>query len=633
MTALSEGRQPDADDIEDTGYLMRTTAVYGNGKFGIADRAVISERVEFAAPFRAEMLTVYLIRAFTVDLVEHMATLRDKTTAVTLAPPLRRRLGIGNATGLGMAPFLVRHPALIHRWIAARETALARVRALPVGEPRLSARPSPVPCMARRVQVAAWTTDDPVQSPRIPVLAADLQRLDAQVRAGALDRSEPWDRLYRWAESTLSVEGQEMTVALLIEPHGTLVDELADDMAIDETSMFRIDGKMRVADLAAIVDRAYAWTRCFDFSDPAASARFWYVSQEKLEPRLGERGHEPGARSRAAAGGRARCRTPAVAAVASPTRRGARLILAAVARAPPLRAPGADRGALSLRRGSRQPDRRRHARNRSVALQAGVFRRYALRPAVGQMVAHHAVSECSFPRRGRERGLGRLDLGHSGGPAGMIVSRNEIESLSLKAARGAGMSWGLAEEVAVGAGWLAEHALPWADTLAHVLAKTHTTSPPQIEGQRIAPSRTSTWLCPIMTGALLSDLGPPATAMEVGDVLAPVWLAPFLASWAGPDRRVRLCWPGAALLVAQRGIAVANFASTAALGASLASRIAIALEQIDPSERLQPPRNLSGYAAPDDAWHSLLEFERRSYVPASAQSRIAGAGAGLLDND
>ena len=35
---LSDGRQPDADDVEATGYLMRTTAVYGNGKFGIADR-------------------------------------------------------------------------------------------------------------------------------------------------------------------------------------------------------------------------------------------------------------------------------------------------------------------------------------------------------------------------------------------------------------------------------------------------------------------------------------------------------------------------------------------------------------------------------------------------------------------
>ena len=47
------------------------------------------------------------------------------------------------------------------------------------------------------------------------------------------------------------------------------------------------------------------------------------------------------------------------------------------------------------------------------------------------------------------RRLGRLDLGRGGGPARMIVSRNEIEGLALKAARGAGMSWGLAEEASV----------------------------------------------------------------------------------------------------------------------------------------------------------------------------------------
>src|SRR5581483_11338899 len=52
---------------------------------------------------------------------------------------------------------------------------------------------------------------------------------------------------------------------------------------------------MRVADLVAMLDRTYAWTRVIDFSRAAANARFWYVSEEKLEPRLGEREREPGA--------------------------------------------------------------------------------------------------------------------------------------------------------------------------------------------------------------------------------------------------------------------------------------------------------------------------------------------------
>ena len=215
----------------------------------------------------------------------------------------------------------------------------------------------------------------------------------------------------------------------------------------------------------------------------------------------------------------------------------------------------------------------------------------------------------------------------------MIVSRNEIESLALKAARGAGLSWGLAEEASVAAGWLAEHALPWADTLVGVLTEAHTTSPPQIVGQRIAPSRPGTRLCPIITGALLSDLGSPTSVLEVRDVLAPMWLAPFLAGWAGPDRGVRLDWRDVHFLIAPRGITGADAAPAAALAVAFADRVPIALEPIDPSRQLGPRRETSGYIAPDDAWRTLQAFEHRSYVPATAQSRMAGAGAGLLDND
>ena len=47
-----------------------------------------------------------------------------------MVPPdenLKRGLGVGNATGLGMAPFLINHPKLISNWILTRERALQRV--------------------------------------------------------------------------------------------------------------------------------------------------------------------------------------------------------------------------------------------------------------------------------------------------------------------------------------------------------------------------------------------------------------------------------------------------------------------------------------------------------------------------
>ncbi|TNY46626.1 hypothetical protein FGC33_03970, partial [Streptococcus pyogenes] len=105
VTTLSQGRQPDPAEIQAVGYLVRTTAVYGSGKFGASDREDIATRPELAAPFQVEMLTVWLIRAFTIDIVEHIAAAKGGDTAVKLDRATRRSLGVGNSTGLGMAPF------------------------------------------------------------------------------------------------------------------------------------------------------------------------------------------------------------------------------------------------------------------------------------------------------------------------------------------------------------------------------------------------------------------------------------------------------------------------------------------------------------------------------------------------
>jgi hypothetical protein len=222
-----------------------------------------------------------------------------------------------------------------------------------------------------------------------------------------------------------------------------------------------------------------------------------------------------------------------------------------------------------------------------------------------------------------------MDLGR-GGAAGMIVSRNEIESLALKAARGAGMSWGLAEEASVGAGWLADSALPWAGTLTALLAQVHTTSAPQVEGSAIAPSRPGTRLCPIMTGTFLSDLGPSAAPLEIRDVLAPLWLAPFLAS---REAVTRLVWGETSLLISHGAVAGADVAAPAALLSTFTTCVTMTREPSYGVSVSRPRGAAAGYDAPDEAWRALQQFEHRTYVPASVQSRLAGAGAGLLDND
>jgi hypothetical protein len=291
---LAGGTQPDAEEIDKVGYLMRTTAVYGSGKFGACDRAAILDREMMRAPFHIEMMSVWLIRAFTLDLVEHVASAAGGPRAVTLDPALRRRLGVGNSTGLGMAPFLVNHPALLHAWIDARETAIARVRALP--QATAAAQSAFGNCLARaRSNAALWQTQHPVQRARCAVLQRDLADAEGHIRSGALAGSAPWDALMRWAADRLSLEGQEQIAALILEPYGDLVDALSAVMEADEQDAFRIDGAMQLAQLRTLIERNYQWALTPDYCDPAQCALFWYVSAEKLEPRLGNRHDEPGA--------------------------------------------------------------------------------------------------------------------------------------------------------------------------------------------------------------------------------------------------------------------------------------------------------------------------------------------------
>ena len=271
---------------------MRTTAVYGSGKFGAADRDIWANRPEFLGSFQPELLAVWLIRSFTIDIVEHMAAVKAPAKAVKLDPDIRRRIGVGNSTGLGMAPFLINHPSLIHAWINARETALARVRALATTDQLgLAGFLTMIAKAAKNTD--EWTTDSPYQQGKTQSLRHDLVRLDAFVRGLDADIDQPWDRIYRWGEANLSLEGQEQLVSLLLEDHGDLIDDLAIGMAADEAAHFRIDGSMPLSRLRQMMDTAYCWTKGIDYSQSDALARVWYVSEEKLEPRLGERFEEP----------------------------------------------------------------------------------------------------------------------------------------------------------------------------------------------------------------------------------------------------------------------------------------------------------------------------------------------------
>lgn len=290
---LAKGKQPDREQLEAVGYLVRTTAVYGSGKFGAADRLTICERPEMSGPFQAEMLSVWLTRTFSVDLIEHIAKSRGGDKAVVIEPELRRRLGVGNSTGLGMAPFLINHPSLLNNWMASREDAIARVRSLETAEQ--DAIDEFKHCFEAAVfNVSQWHSEHPIQIEKLKNLNTDLILIRDYLDHENLTDNFPWNRFYKWSESKLSLEGQELLVSLLLEPYGELIDDLTQCMDADEHLSFFIDGSMTVNQLKSIIEKQCAWATSVDYEQKENRARFWYTSAEKLEPRVGERFDEPG---------------------------------------------------------------------------------------------------------------------------------------------------------------------------------------------------------------------------------------------------------------------------------------------------------------------------------------------------
>ncbi|UWP90306.1 hypothetical protein [Aliiroseovarius crassostreae] len=292
VDALASGQQPDQDKIDAVGYLMRTTAVYGSGKLGAMDREGIAGRDEMVVPFQAEMLSVFLTRAFVRDLVQHMANAKGGPDAVQLAPNIARQLGIGNSTGLGMAPFIINHPILFNNWIIAREEAIARVRSQKAATE--AERKTFTNILQRsEASVDRWHSEHPIQIEKLKQLRADFVTLGAYLEGGVLRDDYPWDKLMQWAGKELSIEGQEFVASLILEPYGDLVDGLAVCMADSNADAFAINGAMSVSQCRALIEKSFGWAFDIDWNAKENRARAWYVSEEKLEPRLGERFDEP----------------------------------------------------------------------------------------------------------------------------------------------------------------------------------------------------------------------------------------------------------------------------------------------------------------------------------------------------
>jgi hypothetical protein len=295
VESLSNGSQPNLDLLEKVGYLYRTTAVYGSGKFGLADRFRIKNREEINGPFRLEMMLVYLVRQFTFDQVNHVAKNRNPKSAVKLDPKICRNLGIGNSTGLGMAPFIVNHPTLLNNWILSREVALKKIREIKIAETKdISLFKE---CVKNSLKnITSWNTESEYQLKKIKLLLQDVRKfINFLENEFDFKKDYPFNEIYLWLEKETCEECIEYIVSIMMEPFGEIVQPLISQMSSEEEKYFNIPTERNVEDLKKILENKYSDILKIDFNKEDSNQKFWFISKNKEEPRLANRFEESGA--------------------------------------------------------------------------------------------------------------------------------------------------------------------------------------------------------------------------------------------------------------------------------------------------------------------------------------------------
>ncbi len=290
VDCLSNGEQPDINEINKVGYLLRTTAVYGSGKFGLSDFSNTKNNTVFNQPFRAEMLSVYLIREFSVELVEHVAKELNPKKAVKLNREIKQHLGIGNSTGLGMAPFIIKHPKLINKWMLQFTKALNKIINFNLEISNFEKYKKLLNKALNYLEEV--NTSDDFQIKKNSLTIDNLKKYITYCKKINFNHELKWLDIINYCDTNFNYDTQEIARVQLLELFPKISEDLAEDMADDE--IMDIDGNQSIGNLKSIINKKYSWIKKIDFNEKDSNYLFWYVSAAKLEPRLGERYNEKG---------------------------------------------------------------------------------------------------------------------------------------------------------------------------------------------------------------------------------------------------------------------------------------------------------------------------------------------------
>lgn len=239
VDSLAAGRQPDVATLAEACYLMRNTGLDGNGTFGTRSFRALEDTHPLRRPLDAQMLCAYMMRVFSIDLVNHLARCRSND-AVALAPEIQRFLGVGNGSALGLNLFVNNHPKLIDAWITARERAIVGAKRLSVtvGDPRLAQLLTLVDRAIvfrreDRMEYERFSSSAEVANGLATIRDELRTLLDTRLVKGARHRY-PLAALADALDGRVHDEAFETLMGLMTELVPDLCDRLAESFAVDE---------------------------------------------------------------------------------------------------------------------------------------------------------------------------------------------------------------------------------------------------------------------------------------------------------------------------------------------------------------------------------------------------------------
>ena len=203
----------------------------------------------------------------------------------------------------------------------------------------------------------------------------------------------------------------------------------------------------------------------------------------------------------------------------------------------------------------------------------------------------------------------------------MSWSLGETGALAQKAVRGSGFPWGLAEEAATAVTWLQARNLPGVMILCSYLSR-HSAI-----GTKDGDSSPA---CPIALGCAISDGAvnlPDGTGecRDLGMVHSPALLLGVLQSHLDAPYWLRA-----------RGTEFRRLATIEDLWDAGLMATTVHCE-IRRDQTLQVEKSLATQSRVSDQYQCCIDqltaLAHRTYAPATNQSRLSGAGAGLNDND